>query len=554
MGNQLVWFKRDLRVNDHAPLIEAAKRGPVVCVYVYEPELYQANDFDACHLVFINQSLVQLKENLARLGSTLICLHNNLPQAFESICSALQIQQVWSHEETGNDITYKRDIRLGQWLQAQGIGWTEVPQTGVVRRLKNRDGWARQWRKRMEKPVLSAPDPATDGLEALKLPEGFNNNDRSNWNDWDVGILDAKTLELAPSTKSKALAGGENQAHQTLNDFLNERGEHYQKEMSSPLVAFDSCSRISPYLAYGNLSMRQVVHQTKQRVAALQEIKGYGSNWLRSMRSFEKRLHWHCHFMQKLEDEPTLEWQNLCRSFDGLRENDWNDDYFEAWKKGETGYPMIDACMRALHQHGWINFRMRAMLVSFASYQLWLDWRPTSVYLARQFLDYEPGIHYSQVQMQSGVTGINAIRIYSPIKQVLDQDPKGEFIKQYCPELAALPAEYIAEPYTMPPLLQQMAGIQIGKDYPLPVVDHKTAYKAARDKIYQAKRTPETRALAQAVFQKHGSRQNSRRQSGSKQGNKQVSKPSSQIPQESGKILQEDSQADQAFQKAGHQQ
>ena len=101
--------------------------------------------------------------------------------------------------------------------------------------------------------------------------------------------------------------------------------------------------------------------------------------------------------MQKLEDEPEIEFRNFNRAYDGLREDEFNDEYFEAWCHGRTGYPMVDACMRALHQTGWINFRMRAMLVSFASYHLWLHWRQPALYLARLFLDYEPGIHYSQI-------------------------------------------------------------------------------------------------------------------------------------------------------------
>ncbi len=210
--------------------------------------------------------------------------------------------------------------------------------------------------------------------------------------------------------------------------------------------------------------------------------------------------------MQKLEDEPELEFQNISRVYDGLRENDFSQERFETWKAGQTGYPMIDACMRALHETSWINFRMRAMLMSFASNHLWLHWRPTAIYLAKHFLDFEPGIHFSQCQMQSGTTGINTVRIYSPAKQVIDHDPTGLFIRKYVPELARVPEEYLPEPHLMPLDLQGKVGCVLGKDYPQPIVDHRTAYKLARDRIYAIRQTAEAVTESKRVFTKHGSR------------------------------------------------
>ena len=167
---------------------------------------------------------------------------------------------------------------------------------------------------------------------------------------------------------------------------------------------------------------------------------------------------------------------------------------------------MVDACMRYLNATGWLNFRMRAMVVSFASYHLWLHWRPTGLHLARQFLDYEPGIHYCQLQMQSGTTGINAVRIYSPIKQVKDQDPEGTFIRRWVPELGGVPAEHIAEPHLMSHDAQLRAGCVIGRNYPKPIVDHKQAVAQAKRAIYGVRRRTSSRDEAQAVFKRHGSR------------------------------------------------
>jgi deoxyribodipyrimidine photo-lyase len=157
----------------------------------------------------------------------------------------------------------------------------------------------------------------------------------------------------------------------------------------------------------------------------------------------------------------------------------------------------VDACMRSLQATGWINFRMRAMLVSFASYHLWLHWRATGCHLACLFTDYEPGIHWSQFQMQSGVTGINTVRVYNPVKQSYDQDPDGIFIRTWVPELAALAPEFLHEPW-------KAASPPTG--YPAPIVDLQTAARAAKERIYGKKAEPAVKALAQAVYQKHGSR------------------------------------------------
>jgi deoxyribodipyrimidine photo-lyase len=173
---------------------------------------------------------------------------------------------------------------------------------------------------------------------------------------------------------------------------------------------------------------------------------------------------------------------------------------------------MVDACMRFLHHGGWLNFRMRAMLMAVASYQLWLPWRPTGLHLARQFVDYEPGIHWPQVQMQSGTTGINALRIYNPVKQSRELDPDGRFLRTWLPELAKIDGDWIHEPWRMPQSLQRQCGVVIGQDYPAPLVDHDQAARLARQRVAEARRHAGARRESRDIQQAHGSSRRLRRQ------------------------------------------
>lgn len=499
MGCQVVWFKRDLRIRDHAPLALAMEAGPVLCLYVYEPELWQSDEHDASHLEFVNESLRELEGDLERLGTRLTLRRGEVVEVLESLRTELApvggLENLWAHEETGNRWTYDRDRRVQRWCRRNGVGFSELWQNGVIRPLRDRNGWARTWEQRMGQPIV--PVPATIPCGVRSLP------------DFDHGTtLTPSELGIPESTKQDVQRGGSQLALQTVETFLESRGQRYREEMSSPRTAWESCSRLSTYLAWGNISVREVYQRVRRRQDRLRALPASlrPPGWLSSLQSFGGRLRWHCHFMQKLEDQPEIEFQNMSRAYDGLREDDFDEERFSAWCEGRTGYPLVDACMRALHEHGWINFRMRAMLVSFASYHLWLHWRPTSIFLAQHFLDFEPGIHFSQFQMQSGVTGINTIRIYSPIKQVEDQDPSGDFIRRYVPELSGVPTTHIAEPHKMTPTEQSEAGCLIGRDYPQPIVEHAAAYRMARKKLMAVRGTEAARTESRQVLRRHGSR------------------------------------------------
>lgn len=493
-GIELVWLKRDLRLCDHAAFSKAARSGPCVAIFVYEPELLAHPTTDASHLAFIAESLRALQTELTRIGGRLITRTGNLPEVFDRLHRERPIARLWSHEETGLGITYARDRRVKGWARHAGVHWIELPNHGVFRPHPRRDGWAARWRSRMAEPIRPAPERII-GVDALASD----------------GIRTPQQLGLGPSRRTQAATGGMETAHSVLASFLAVRSRGYQGDISSPLTAWESGSRLSPYLAWGNLSVRQVYQATRERSDSLRGgARASDPAWSRSLHAFAKRLHWHCHFIQKLEDEPAIEHANMSRTCDGLRDERPDEALLGPWRTGHTGYPMVDACMRALQVGGWINFRMRAMLMSFASYHLWQHWREPALHLARLFLDFEPGIHFPQAQMQSGTTGINAVRIYSPVKQVRDQDPEGRFIRRWCPELARVPDSYLPRPETMPLPLQRQTGCLIGRDYPAPIVDNGQAYMAARRRMQRLRAGAQARSEAADIFRRHGSRKRAR--------------------------------------------
>ena len=497
MTYSLVWFKRDLRLHDHAALHAASQRGPVLCLFVIEPSLWAQPDAAHQHYAFLLETLRELARDLKALGGRLHVRTGEVTEVLAQLHTLAPFEHLYSHEETGNAATFERDKAVARWCRAQAVTWQELAQFGVVRRLSDRNHWLRHWQAHTTAPQLPCPEPGALAFWPSPWPT--------------QAVPSAHALGLDAWDPPQRQRGGRSVGQAVLDDFLNQRCRQYRGGISSPLSAPTACSRLSPYLALGALSLREVVQATQHKMLQLKEQQ---ANAAKGLEAFLSRLHWHCHFIQKLESEPELEWRNLHRGYDGLREHDVNPAHFAALTEGRTGWPMVDACVAMLRETGWLNFRMRALLVSVASYPLWLHWREVGQWLARQFLDYEPGIHWSQMQMQAGTTGINTTRVYNPVKQAQDHDPTAVFVRRWCPALRRVPDSWVLEPWRMPESVQQACGVTVRADapagapdaWPLPLVTLDSATRRAKDRLHSLRQQPEVRAAKAAIVDKHGSR------------------------------------------------
>lgn len=454
---QIVWFKRDLRLSDHAALAAAAKSDvPVLLLYCFEPTVMAAPEWDVRHWRFVWQCLEYMRSFLGTMGLRMEIFAEDIGTVFCALAERYDIAAIHSHQETNLAVTFERDLAVGKWCKANRIAWTEHSSDGIQRGKRRPKDWQESMTEYLKSPVLSID---WKGMKCVELPPE---------------MYERLSTDVPAEFKSAASGfqpGGERWAWRYLDSFARERVVNYSKHISKPTESRKSCSRLSPYLAYGCVSARQVWQFVEHHKS--------GAN-RRAVENFQSRVYWRSHFMQKLENDFQQQWLHVNRGFEGLVRNG-DEALFRAWAEGRTGFPMVDASMRSVMATGYLNFRMRAMLVTFLSFTLWQDWRKGALHLARQFLDFEPGIHYPQFQMQSGSSGYHTMRIYNPTAQCEKHDPEGVFVRKWLPELANVPAPLIYEPWKMTEMEQVFYGCSIGVDYPAPVVDFETASRTAKD-------------------------------------------------------------------------
>lgn len=443
MNRTIVWFRRDLRISDHAPLHRAVSRGVVIPVFIFDRALLHHPETSPARVAFMLECLRSLDQNLRDRGGRLILRYGDPVEILPSLIRETEAEGIYAYIDYERIYGRVRDARLNRALDQQNlrIRWFE-PTAGTSKLLDYSD-YRRFWYREMSAAMIPIPSQilVPDTVSAEPLPTLS-----------ELGLIgDSKPIP----------AGGTDAARTFLHQFLDEKSDRYYWQLSYPSA--EATTGLSPHIKFGAISIREC-YQTTQRI-----LKGDTDMRVqRSRKQLVSRLRWGSGFAQRFRYLPQLELRSLYSVFD---DDGWdfNAELYQAWQAGETGFPIIDAAARCLMATGgWqaLNFRTRAMYSSFLSNLLGMDWRYGALHFMRHLIDGDCPIDHYQWAMQAGVTHcINKswTRIYSPEQAAVDRcDPQGEFIKRWVPELA------------------HIAPVQLGlpprvKGYPKPILNYREA-------------------------------------------------------------------------------
>ena len=395
--------QRDLRIQDNESLAEAAdKSDDILPVFILDFQ----RPISERRKSFVYESAESLKKAYKDHGSDLLITQKTL----DEITTNRGIENVYS----------KKDPRTPEIGERLGSPYLQT--------TRNRQSWDANAEKYLESETVRP-----------KSFEPFSNT---------------STNSTSPDIKNKSAQrqrGGRKEAENQLEEFKRKK-PNYSSSISKPIKAEANATRMSPYVAYGVVSVREVYQSARNLAETDKEM-------------IQNRLFWNLHMRQKLKDNNEIPEKSINPVFTGLHRSRTETKLLEAWKNGETGFPMVDASMRALKQTGYLNFRMRAMCASFYVHIMRQWWKPAADHMYKQLLDSDPAINYYQWQMQGNLTGIHPLRIYDPVKQQKEVDPSGKYISKYIPELSGL-EKHIGDPWNATDQELQEAGVKLGENYP----------------------------------------------------------------------------------------
>lgn len=444
-----MWHRNDLRVRDNKALKEGTEDGIVTPFFIFDPSFYQSNMVDDRRIEFMHESLEQLQEEYCKIGADINYFHGDAVDVIQNLISNTVIDEIYFNYSVSAGYARKRD----EIISDKSFSTVFHDDAIVTRKKDARENWREQAEQYFSSDVIDVPTEESR----------FQNVDS------DVDFERINERYDIDSDIDRRHRGGCSEARKRLKNFV-ENISDYVGGISPPAKAENRTSQLSPYIKFGCISPRQAYNYANK------EAKNK-----RALNMFNSRLFWNQHFTQKLQDNKNLRQYAVNPVFRGINRDTHDPDLHEKWKNGMTGYPMVDASMRALSQTGWMNFRMRAMCSSFYTYILRCWWKKGADWFYKKLIDADSAINYAQWQMQSGLVGVHPLRIYNPRKQVRDNDSDGEFIKKYIPELRNLPSKYLDRPEKTPLSVQDEYNVDIGEDYPYPVVEYERRRDKARE-------------------------------------------------------------------------
>ncbi len=442
MNRTIVWFRRDLRMYDHAPLDRAARRGAVIPVFIFDRALLHHPETAVARVAFMLECLRSLDQDLRDRGGRLILRQGDPVQVLPQLIRTMGADGIYAHIDFERIYGRVRDARLNQVLAQEGlkIRWFEPAATTPD--LIPYAEYRQLWYSHMEADLIPAPgriqvpaDVSSDPLPTLA----------------DLG-LKADEKPIPPA--------GTQAARKFLQDFWEEKSDRYYWQLSYPGAR--ATTGLSPHIKFGAISIREC-YKTVQRLAPAIDRRVQLSR-----QQLIARMRWGSGFAQRFRYLPQLEVRSLYTVFD---QDGWefDEDLYQAWQAGMTGFPIVDAAARCLQATGgWLelNFRSRALYSSFLSNLMGMDWRWGALHFMRHLIDGDCPIDHYQWAMQAGVTHCldkTWTRIYNPEQVAIDRcDPEGLFIKRWLPELAAVPPALLGNPPRV-------------NGYPAPILDYKTA-------------------------------------------------------------------------------